>query len=83
MKIKNIIAWIFIGLGVLVAFYSAFVIFYSCSRSDSYSCSFGGMWALVGLIWFASPLILIGLMIFLISWIVQKIKSRKQNNLVS
>jgi len=72
MKIRNIISLILIIVGVISALYLTYG---PCPYGNDYaSCGFGrGMMVVGG----SYPLILIGILIFVIGWIVDKVKSSK------
>jgi len=72
MKTRNIIALVLILIGVISAIYLTYG---PCPYTDYASCGFGrGMMVVGG----AYPLILIGVLIFVIGWIVDRIKSSKK-----
>jgi hypothetical protein len=76
MKGRNIVSLVFVSLGVLVAILSSIIMFLACSGADSYSCSYGGTWALVLLVWGAGSLVLVGILIFLIGLLISKMQSK-------
>jgi len=68
---KNIIAWILIGLGTIYSLWLGFSISRSCLH-DSVSCGYATVMGSVHFVVFVLPLVLVGIFIFLVSWIVKK-----------
>ncbi len=73
MKKKNIVSLILIMLGVLLA---AYLIYGPCPFQDYASCGMRGLF----IIWISFPLIILGILIFIIGSIVQKVKSKNPEN---
>ncbi len=71
MKKINIISLIIVVLGLALLI---FFTYYPCLDPDPHTCGFGK----VILSYFvAFPLILIGVILFIVSWVIGKLKSKK------
>jgi len=71
---KDIIGEIFVGLGVLITLCFSLLSLYACNSGDGYNCGYVRNWAIVFVVWFAIPLILFGLILFLVNYILKKKK---------
>lgn len=75
MKKINIVSSLFILAGIIYAIWMTFSGF-SCT-ADNYSCSWNEISAIISIVFISTPLLLVGVIIFVVGKVIEKKKSKK------